>query len=840
MAVSYLDYRVAGGYVHNWLVAGPHPVAAPIGSEAHETLCPSNLFPAGPPSEGPVEHAPLNVGDTSLTWRYVRCLEDHLVDASGDCPPGHQLWAVAYTQVLSQTSQQATITLAAGGPAVLYLGGQEKLHLEGRLAAGLGSASAQVTLSQGVNELWVCFGGQGEPAAPCVMSVRLGAPADLGALGVRLPTRAQRPHRRLTFEQVFDHAYLASQTVYKGNVIGLHWSEELDTRWSVAYSIQDEQGRTYLNGSTEARAYGTLNVGHPARLWESPYYVCLRANPREYYEEGLRYERLIPVHVLDTAYSQTPYGSYEERRQEALEHAAKREGNPLGEVAKMALGRWGDLDLGLLRAALQAIPKRGEGYAEHLLALLGAPYRFGQNAAFPSWLRHEIEACALAFRSSVPAGGRCACDGEHILVAACRLLADQLLAAPARDATDPGDQGGRLEIEQQMLAWLRGTGRHGSCEWDSNATYAEYVVALTHLADLAENEEIRELAAVVMDKLFFSLALNSFQGVFGSTHGHTRTHMILGGQLEATSGISRLLWGMGVWNQHIGGTVSLACSQYELPPLLGLIALDQPEEVWSRERHVWTTPVLDAVPSEVNKVTYKTPDYMLSSAQDYRPGQPGSEEHIWQATLGEDAVVFVNHPACMSEHDAHKPGFWRGNAVLPRVAQWKDTLVAVHALPEEDPLGFTHAYFPTRAFDEQMIQRGWAFARKGKAYLAITASGGLELVKRGPSAYRELRSPGPQSVWICQLGRASLDGSFEDFRRRLLDTQPEWQGLSVRFRTLRQQTLAFGWTGPLLVNGEEQPLAGYRHYDSPYCVADFPLDELEIRWKEAVLAINLA
>ena len=44
---------------------------------------------------------------------------------------------------------------------------------------------------------------------------------------------------------------------------------------------------------------------------------------------------------------------------------------------------------------------------------------------------------------------------------------------------------------------------------------------LTHLADLAENETVHEMAVVVLDKLFFCMAVNSHRGVFGSTHGRS-------------------------------------------------------------------------------------------------------------------------------------------------------------------------------------------------------------------------------------------------------------------------------------------------------------------------------
>jgi len=327
------------------------------------------------------------------------------------------------------------------------------------------------------------------------------------------------------------------------------------------------------------------------------------------------------------------------------------------------------------------------------------------------------------------------------------------------------------------------------------------LLALSHLADLAQNQEVAELAAVTMDKLLFSLALNSFHGTFGSSHALTSALALKSGQLEPTSPISRLLWGMGVWNQHIRGVVALACSAYELPPIIADIAADPAEEMWNREQH-----------PGVDKVTYRTPDYMLCSAQDYRPGQSGDQQHIWQATLGPDAVVFVNHPACMSENDARRPNFWRGNAVLPRVAQWKDVLVAVHKLPDDDWMGFTHAYLPVHEFDEYVLVDHWAFARKGNGYLALAAQQGLELVKRGTNGYRELRSPGKHNVWLCFMGRQALDDSFAQFQERVLALEIDWQDLGVRCSTLRNQTLAFGWEGPLLVDGQEQPLTGFRHY----------------------------
>jgi hypothetical protein len=376
------------------------------------------------------------------------------------------------------------------------------------------------------------------------------------------------------------------------------------------------------------------------------------------------------------------------------------------------------------------------------------------------------------------------------------------------------------------LEWLRARGTTGFTEWDSNCYFEEDLLALSHLHDLAEADEVRELAAIVMDKMLFTIAVNSYKGVFGSTHGRTYAPLIKGGQLEATSPITRLLWGMGVWNAHIRGVVALACSEYELPPMIAGIATD-PSEMWHREQH-----------PGVNKVTYRTADYMLCSAQDYHPGEKGYQQHIWQATLGPDAVVFGSHPPCISEEGAHRPNFWHGNYVLPRVAQWKDVLIAIYNLPEDDWLGFTHAYFPVYAFDEYVMREGWAFARKGSGYLALTAAQGLELVRRGPSAYRELRSYGRENTWLCHMGQESADGTFSAFQDKVLGLEATLAGLGARCETLRGESVALGWEGPFRVGDEEKPLAGYKHYDGPFCTVDLPASQMDIQYGEYIVRLH--
>jgi hypothetical protein len=339
------------------------------------------------------------------------------------------------------------------------------------------------------------------------------------------------------------------------------------------------------------------------------------------------------------------------------------------------------------------------------------------------------------------------------------------------------------------------------------------------------------------------MAVNSYRGAFGSTQGAADSLSIRSARIAPSSSLSRLLWGMGIFNEHMMGSVSLACSDiYFLPPIIAAIAADRPEAMLNRERHCAAPPAegdQEAASWEVNKVTYKTPDAMLCSAQDYRPGQPGAQEHIWQATLGPEAVVFVNQPVCLSEEEAHQPNCWRGNETLPRVAQWRDVLIAVHNAREDDGFAaLTHAHFPVHEFDEHGLREGWAFARKGDGYLAMTAAQGLKLTERGAQAYRELRSLGRENIWLCHLGRRAEDGGFAEFQRKILALRVDFTTLTVHCSTLRNETLSFGWSGALRVNGKDEAITGFRQFENPYCTVDPGASQMELIHGEDALRLH--
>jgi len=277
--------------------------------------------------------------------------------------------------------------------------------------------------------------------------------------------------------------------------------------------------------------------------------------------------------------------------------------------------------------------------------------------------------------------------------------------------------------------------------------------------------------------------------------------------------MARLLWGMGVFNQQSRGVVSLACARnYTLPPLIAQIATDQPAEMWHRAQY-----------SGDNQATYKTPDFMLCSTQT-------AQQSSWQAIFDADAMITAIEPTCCDE------GFLR----QLRVAQWQDILVAVYQLADADPAAYTQVTFPAVRFDEYTLYQGWVFARRGNGYFALTTAHGVELVTEGDTAYRALRAAGPTNVWFCHLGRAALDGSFADFQTSLLALDITFEAHSIHAGTLRNQSIDFGWEGPLLIDEAEVALPDARGIENSYCVADWADEQIEICFQDQALRLDFS
>jgi hypothetical protein len=597
--------------------------------------------------------------------------------------------------------------------------------------------------------------------------------------------------------------------------------------------------------------------------------------------------------------------SYAARLGEFCQYSQAHTGGGLvGFVSQLTRLAGGTVDPGPFHEAMERVDARVDCADFAVAALLRFLYLTRQSSRVPRDLLDAVERCVLGFKYwwDEP-GDDTMCyhtENHQILFHANELLAGRLFAGAL--FPNSGQTGGWKAARATPLVqrWLNLRSVLGWSEWLANGYTDHNLLALLNLHDFAPEPAIRDQAGRLADVLLYEVALHSYRGTFGATHGRASSQHIRDSRTESTASICRLALGTGGYGDPDSlGAVALATSGYRPPPVLEHIAADLSRPMTFRERqsfdvedaaafglgfdqiedgHVYWAmqefmhpkvlpltrricaeygigldrdwrdydreyrrqeeqygriidPLRDChALSEVRIQTYRTDAGMLSSAQDYRPGRPGYQQHIWQATLGPDAVVFTSHPG--SGDDDGRPNFWAGNGVLPRARQVDNVLVCLHKVPADDPFSFSHAYFPRAAFDRVHEDGQWVLAQKGAGYLALHS--GQPWQRHGDS---ELRVAKPENAWVCELGRAAEWGSFENFARAVTASRIDCDGLSVRYDSPSRGVVSLDWTGPLSVNGNEVVTTGRYRFDNPYTRS--PLGERRIRIATAEQTLDL-
>ena len=410
---------------------------------------------------------------------------------------------------------------------------------------------------------------------------------------------------------------------------------------------------------------------------------------------------------------QQPFaGTYRERRQALIDHCLK---NPAGdnikgyyyELVRIAEGR-GPVHESLIEAALNYIDERRDCSDFVMLGIVRMLYQLKGKRLLVRRLAEHAERTVLDFKYTPDEPGidsMCYWTENHyIMFAADQYLAGKLF--PDRVFTNSNLTGRRMTAaaEPRILKWLELRYRTGFSEWLSHIYYDEDITALANLIDFAADPVIVKRAEIVLDLLFLDMALNSYRGAFGCSHGRSYGEEKRNAAVESTTDTQKLMFGTGVFaGKDNMAAVSLALgNNYRLPRVIYEIANDydnplminrqrmgirigeaarwglsyddmdsgahfltleaylHPKTVnlvlkmfdayrwWENQffspfktyrglirvlRGLGLMPVLARLlekdvcrntREEVNLYTYRTPDYLLSSAQDYRKGLEGT------------------------------------------------------------------------------------------------------------------------------------------------------------------------------------------------------------------------
>lgn len=138
-----------------------------------------------------------------------------------------------------------------------------------------------------------------------------------------------------------------------------------------------------------------------------------------------------------------------------------------------------------------------------------------------------------------------------------------------------------------------------------------------------------------------------------------------------------------------------------------------------------------------NVYTYKTADFMMSTAQAYQMGEYADQHAVHQFNLSNEVSVFNTQPAKISRRSG-TPTYWVGNGRQPVSVQEKNVNITIYQPPVKtgfmEPMivkGTTHMFFPTELFDEidlSHLNEGMIFGRVGNAMIGVRTRYALSFV----------------------------------------------------------------------------------------------------------------
>jgi len=694
---------------------------------------------------------------------------------------------------------------------------------------GIFEYTFEAELSSGENVLTVALFRLGRMAqVGCRLEVTDSDVAAHVALGDSL-TIEQRDH----IEEELTSIRLERDVFYPEHSIGFNLgvAPSPDTTLSVCFMTASDE---CVRSVTTASEVGHVTVGQGKDVEDGHYKIlCTWMDKRG---EPVTSTSFL-VHKATPIAAPQGYDRLSERKKIILQEAAAcpdASGHSIiwPEVAKYALGRYSDVSEGAIRSLCDFIAARKDCADFGIQGLLRIMYWEREHRRLSPQINALMKDTVLGFKYWVDEPGDTVMymgsENHRFLFHVAEWMAGQLF--PTEEFTNSRMRGlyhatkGRTYITE----WLRQRGRFGFDEWHSNSYFPVNIAPLLNVYDFAiyEDAKLKQMAGAVLDYMFFILAADTYQGIFGTTHGRSYGINLKYPDYEGTSATCWELFGTGSLTRATSGMaqVSLATSSYMLPRILSDIATDHTAVVEAKIRQ----GILSGTARHANFCVYRTPDYMMSGLQDHRKGEYEPSSHVAQVTLGNKTCVFWSCPHTSGEGSGLRPDYWSGHTTLPRVIQYRNVMSLTWRLNWR--AWMSHCFFEQEHFDEVRFAGKWVFGRVGKGYLGIYSQNGLEVGKEGQYAGRELQCTAPENTWLVECGREADWGSFDAFVGALSAAKIEVDSGVITYISPSVGRFVTGWDVVPTINGEPITLHGYPMVDSAWAHADFGSGELTIRY----------
>ncbi len=339
--------------------------------------------------------------------------------------------------------------------------------------------------------------------------------------------------------------------------------------------------------------------------------------------------------------------------------------------------------------------------------------------------------------------------------------------------------------ERRVDEWLDDVLEHGFEEFLSSTYMCVTFAVLLNVIDYCR-PELSSKARKALDRIMEMLSWNTFRGTVIAPMGRVYRGVVYPFR-EATQALINTVDETAPYAYGEGWLAFLASSSYRFPSGLKALMDGCIEKEYStgnamvsveKNESYLLTAVLsprtdsgfvrwrntvrdDGLDAEDNSFV-KSLNECFHGTSCFQPGVYGYQQHMWEAALSAEAVVFANHPGTTSEDAELRPGYWNGNGVMPAISVRKGMIGSVYSIPENHPIGFTHLYVPFCRFSESLVDGHWIFLAKDRGYLAVWTSCIGEPYE-DMMASSELRFSSRQMAYLVAAGRSS-EQSFTSFQ----------------------------------------------------------------------------
>jgi hypothetical protein len=414
-------------------------------------------------------------------------------------------------------------------------------------------------------------------------------------------------------------------------------------------------------------------------------------------------------------------------------------------------------------------------------------------------------------------------------------------------------QENQADAKEYLVHWIGITTTIGQGEFDTPHYFTEYAVAMSLLAEFAQDPQMKRRGTMMLDYLLVDFADEQLDGQYLGGYSRIYQPEVYKPTTTPSAAYAWLYFGTG--EPVITDWVLLpALGAYRLPQIIRDIATDRSHPYVERERKRVRNVIRFGTEKNppVYKYTYVTKDYGIGSLQGglLQPIQ----QHTWgvQYTFGRPfTTIFGLHPywsslelgmffpeeikpliadVVGSKGTYNNPDKWTGGSPFERTFQEKNTLIVLYDIEPGTMTEHIDGLFPRNLQERVADPSGWIFCKAGDTYLGWYPLQAGEWTEEADIA--RFRSNHLQNGEVVEVRSKSDVGSFDKFRAALRPRIPKSVlkpgNVGVEYPSLGNGMMKFRFPDSRSLNGKPVDLAATPLFDGPFLHAAVGSGKLSI------------